>query len=778
MVKYLRVILTLIISVLTLATIFSQLEGEEFEYIWEPSKSGNKVRLPLLEPEPDFFGLEFPCNLVRSEPNWIVDSQGASALQIQLFPDKINVVLENKDFETKNFTIPRKTLSGINCVESLSFNRDRRKIEYLSNDESKSISIGKEFQFPIRSWMQWNDQIDYKSVKITIITNPGLYIANSKLKNVLNFIWVIVAISMIVISVKRIKWKNFKIYRSETASLISVLVLGVIGVPKYDDGWYLLTATALNNDNVYTNFAYPVAPPNGFLHAKLLSLFTNENPIILFTRIPGMVSAFVIWIIINRIFIPWMSSQSNHKIPVHIYWSSWLAFTTGFYITLRPEPLIALFLTVIVGLALLGSRVSLVFSNLLILTTMGLAIAVHQSGTTVLASGFALLLINNYKAILTRKVEYYGLIWGLNVFLFSIFWNTSPRKILSGLKSYNELDSVYPGSTSITSSPLNEYERILAVFKPGIIPNIQVWVILMLFFTVAWFTVYNLRNKSGNFSSLNLKLFIVITSAFLGLFLATSKWASYYGVFIASYILILSFIISKNTGNQNKILLISSFIIFYYSFGRSWKSIIFEVPMRSPYSISVEKLFTDSRSTFLIATILAITLALFALKTKVHTLTFLNIAIILAYIFNPVLDSLNSDSGWTFIRQSVEGMQNNTLVCGIADDTKMNENGYESIQDFVIKNSASATLTPGNFYYSPCLTPISTQEGRWEMPDISIGLQIYDQQRLLLNTEQVELGCNSILLENNRLPKEDFCFYRVYSSIPDLDLSKKRKYLY
>jgi hypothetical protein len=89
--KNLKVILTLIISVLTLATIFSQLEGEEFEYIWEPSKSGNKVRLPLLEPEPDFFGLEFPCNLSRLEPNWILDSQGGSALQIQLFPDKINV---------------------------------------------------------------------------------------------------------------------------------------------------------------------------------------------------------------------------------------------------------------------------------------------------------------------------------------------------------------------------------------------------------------------------------------------------------------------------------------------------------------------------------------------------------------------------------------------------------------------------------------------------------------------------------------------------------------
>ena len=86
------------------------------------------------------------------------------------------------------------------------------------------------------------------------------------------------------ISIKKVKWKTLKVYRSETASLISVLVLGVIGVPKYDDGWYLLIATALDNDNIYTNFAYPVAPPNGFIHAQLLSYFTGETPIILLTR--------------------------------------------------------------------------------------------------------------------------------------------------------------------------------------------------------------------------------------------------------------------------------------------------------------------------------------------------------------------------------------------------------------------------------------------------------------------------------------------------------------
>ena len=228
---------------------------------------------------------------------------------------------------------------------------------------------------------------------------------------------------MMLISIKNIKWKKLKICGSETASLISVLVLGVIGLPKYDDGWYLLIATALNNDNVYTNFAYPISPPNGFLHAKLLSYFTGENPVILFTRIPGMVAAFIIWVILNRFIIPWISTQTNRKIPVHIYWSSWLAFTAGFYITLRPEPLIALCLTIILSLVLLGGKVSINLLNVLIFTTMGLAISIHQSGTTVVTSGFALLLISNFQSIKNKQF------WpnlGIKYFLICYFLEQFP----------------------------------------------------------------------------------------------------------------------------------------------------------------------------------------------------------------------------------------------------------------------------------------------------------------------------------------------------------------
>ena len=776
--KNLSLILTALVSVLTIGSIFTHLEGEEFEYIWEPSKSGNKVRLPLLEAEPDFFNLEFPCDLARSEPNWILDSQGGSALQIQLFPDKINIVLENKDFKMKNFTIPREPLSGMNCSENLSFDRGSRNIEYLPINNPKNRSIGEDFQFPIKSWMQWNDEISNASVKITIKTRPDLNITNSRVKNAMNYAWLTITFLMTFISIKNIKWKTFRIQRSETVSLLSVLALGVIGVPKYDDGWYLLTATALNNDNVYTNYAYPIAPPNGFLHTKLLSFFTGENPIVLFTRIPGMISAFIIWTIINRVILPWISSQNDSKIPKHVYWSSWLAFTTGFYITLRPEPLIALCLTVIISLVILGSKVSTNLSNLLILTTMGIAIAIHQSGTTVVTSGLSLLVINNFNSIRKKQASYYGLIWGLNVFMFAIFWNNSPKKIIRGLDSYNEIDLIYPGSTSITSNPLNEYERIFSVFTPGVIPNLQVWIILMLFLVISWFTIYILLNTSEKFTKIEIKLMLVLTSAFLGLIFATSKWASYYGVFIASYVVILSFVIRKNTKFKNRIFLFFAFIIFYYSFGRSWSSTIFEVPLRTRISISVDNFLSNYASALILATISVILFALIALRNKLLSLTLFNLTLIFTFTFNPTLDALNADKGWTFVSQSIKGLLKDPMSCGLAYDTKMHDDPNLSIQEFVTLNSASATLTPGDFFYSPCLTPISTKGGRWEMPDISIGVQVYDQQRLLLNTEKVELGCNSILLENSQLVEEEFCFYKVSTTIPDLNLSKTRKYSY
>jgi hypothetical protein len=300
----------------------------------------------------------------------------------------------------------------------------------------------------------------------------------------------------------------------------------------------------------------------------------------------------------------------------------------------------------------------------------------------------------------------------------------------------------------------------------------------MLFLVITWFTIYYLLNGSSALNKIEYKLGLVLTSAFLGLLFATSKWASYYGVFIASYIIILSFIISKNNQFQNKFFLFLTFSIFYYSFGRNWNSTIFEVPVRTSISITIDKLLSDSVSTLMITTVLIIVFALIAVKTKIHTLSLLNLTLIFAFTFNPVLDSLNNDTGWTFVRQSIKGLQNDPMSCGIAHDTKMYDNDDESIQEFVTRTSASVTLTPGDFFYSPCLTPISTKDGRWEMPDISIGVQIYDQQRLLLNTELVEMGCNSIILENSQLLKGDFCFYKVSTTIPEIDLSSKRIYLY
>jgi hypothetical protein len=200
--------------------------------------------------------------------------------------------------------------------------------------------------------------------------------------------------------------------------------------------------------------------------------------------------------------------------------------------------------------------------------------------------------------------------------------------------------------------------------------------------------------------------------------------------------------------------------------------------MRTSVSILIDNILSESNSALFVATLLVTMFGLVAVKKKLFILTFFNFTFIFTFTFNPVLDSLYTDNAWTFVSQSIKGLQRAPLGCGISYDTKLYDNQNESIQEYVTKNSASATLTPGDFYYSPCLTPISTKEGRWEMPDIRIGNQIYDQQRLLLNTEQHELGCNSILLENNQLSKEEFCFYKVSSTIPELNFSVMRKYFY
>jgi hypothetical protein len=773
-----KILLTVVITTITVLTVFSKLKGEEFKYSWEPAKLGNQIRLPLLENEPDSFSLIFPCSLLRNEPNWILDAQGGSALQFQLFPEKINIVLENSNAKLKNFEFDRKAEFSDKCNEFISFERDTREITYGISSNVTKLIVGKQYRFPIRSWLQWNNQVNNYGVKVTINTRPRINTTNSENKNIINFLWIATAFIMISISIKNLNIRKIKFQRNEKISIVSLIILGFIGVPKYDDGWYLLTATAMDNDKVYTNYAYPLALPNGYLHAKVLSFLTDENPSIFLLRLPGIISALIIWILISRVFIPWFATQSSQRLPIHIFWSFWLVFSVAFFITLRPEPIIAVLLTFILSLVLINDRISNNLTNFFILSTMGLAIAIHQSGTVVVSSGTALLVINNLQLLRKKEMNWLGLIWGLNFLVFIIFWNNSPKNLISSLKIYNDIDLIYPGSVSITSNPFNEYERILSIFKYGIVPNIQTWLILLFLLTVLFYAVMSLKFGIKNLNFVEIRLVIVIHSAFLGLLFATSKWASYYGVLVSAFMVLFFLVFKQNQKTYFRIFHIFVIFIYLYSFSKDWKSTIFEIPFRSSTSIFIQNI--QSRG-FVMLTISFILLLVSYLIFKQNQFTFittLNLIFIFTYIFNPVLDSILSKKSWTFIGQSVQGVYNKSLRCGLAFDTKLTNDPNLSVQEFETYTSGSTVLTPGNFFYSPCLKPISAKLGRWEMPDIVVGSQIFDQQRLFLGTDLIELGCNPILKSINQLNRLDYCFFKVQSTIPEIGLPDKSEFLF
>jgi hypothetical protein len=375
-------------------------------------------------------------------------------------------------------------------------------------------------------------------------------------------------------------------------------------------------------------------------------------------------------------------------------------------------------------------------------------------------------------------MKWHGIIWGVNFLVFVIFWNNSPKNILESLRLYNRIDLIYPGSTSITSNPFNEHERILSIFKLGIVPNVQTWIILILMLTIFFYAINTLKNGVHTMSFMEIRLVVVILCSFLGLLFATSKWASYYGVLISSFMVLLFIVLKNNQKYRNYFFFFTVILTYFYSFSRDWNSSIFEMPYRSSTSIYIQNVKSMPFAMLAISIILILVFLYIFKLNFIRLTTTLNLVFIFTYIFNPVVDSFLSNNGWTFIEQSIKGVYSKSERCGLAHLTKLTKNQELSVQEFESNISGSTVLTPGNFFYSPCLKPISTKYGRWEMPNISVGLQIFDQQRLLLETDLNELGCDPILKLRNDLEQLDYCFYKIQSSIPEIGIPDKSEFLF
>lgn len=771
--------ITFVVVILTITNIFSPLMGEKFVYKWDPSALGNRIRLPLLETEPDKFTLSFPCSLSRGNSNWILDAQGGPALQIQLSPQKVILLAENtKTNLIRNYNFER--ILREDCVENVTFLSESRKIIYSSEEKKSEIILSKFHSFSLKSWMQWNDSVSNKEVKIQVETSPKVNIVPSQFKDTLNKLILFFGIIMILVVRPKIPKVKINIKKSEILSFFSLLTLGFIGVPKVDDGWYYLIARVLKQDSIYSNVIFPITLPNGKLPSLILTTFIGENPTILQLRIPSLICNFIIWSLFIRIIFPWLRNNFALGIPSYVFWGIWLVFSAAFLVTLRPEPYIALLITSIIAITIIDKKISQNASFFLIISFMGISISTHQSGLTSLFAGLPIIFFKIYDQIKTREFRFLGIIWGTCVSLFAVFWSSSPNLIFESINSYNKLEESFPGNVPITSNPWEEYERINHLLKYGLTNGLQIYIIVQFILIVIITSIIFLRKFNVKHLTLELKIISSCLFSILGLILVPSKWMMYYGDFVVVFMILLYFLMSHLDSLKRKsiniffILLISIPLVTATKEG--WQNMDFQLPIRSAnINFWVYELIPRYSLTFsgLAIIIMIIFYRFIDFKKLLSLFNLLLTSIILLPSF---LDSTIPHAGWTFVDQSFKGLWNEKYKCGLAADTYWKTNSEASIQIIASQNQDRVVITPSHYIFSPCLKFINMSYGKWEMPTFISGPVIMDQQRLLVETEIDLPACNSI--ENNYENSSDICFYKVKSSIPEIKPFTSVQYSY
>jgi hypothetical protein len=774
----LKLIVSLVILSLTFGVIFTPLEGKKYSYEWVPLIQGNKIRLALIEPEPDRFIFSFPCKLSRDKQNWVIDSQnGSGALQIQINSNEVLLLLENSEtLELNTFSFARAP-SG-ECSEVLFFDRSTRGVKYQSNDSFNSITLPEKFTFPIRSWLQYNPEVLSDNVKVLIETSPAISLVPGTSKSFFIIFWLLIGVLTLLPHLKSRQFPRLKTDNNEKISGLILICLGFVSIPKYDDGWYLLISKVLGLDNTYSNVMFPIVQPTGFWHAKLLSLLSGDEPIIFLLRIPSLISIFLIWILFKRAIYPWLKTNYPNEISIYAFWVIWLAYSIGFLITLRPDPLIALFLTILLSLILNFWNMSRDFTYFGLISIIGLSLSTHQSGVIVLAAGLPVLVINFIKDFKDRQFYWYGILWGLCLSLFVIFWSTSPKLILKSLNVYNKLDDIYPGDIGVISKPYEEWQRLFSIFRLDLSTSLQNFLILQLVIFALVATFFYMKRRYSSHTE-----FLILTaslSSILGLIIAPSKWAWYYGDFVTVFMILVAYVffaIKKfNVRLVFFMLYFFTSISFVFAFSKGWQSNDFDVKIRSSDLIALINKFNGNS---LILGIIFVLIFLFIFNFRDFNLKFftsLNLILIFQLISPAFIDSLIANNGWTFVRQSTIGVFDSRMRCGLAANTFLDDKKNVSIQQAIESTNGSIIISPGFFLFSPCLEFISTENGKWEMPAFVSGSPIFDQQRLLLESKLSSPFCNEI----DPLPSwlSDYCFYQVSSSLKQIEPTKSSWFQY
>ena len=307
-----------------------------------------------------------------------------------------------------------------------------------------------------------------------------------------------------------------------------LLVLAGVLVPAgFDDGWVLSTVRARETLGHFSNFftGAGAVQPQGAWWNTLQATYSNSlftDPAVLL-RIPEILCCVVAWILIRRLV-----TKTRGETDTLSLWAGAVTFTTGAIALMsgiRPEAVVSLLLVSLVVFLVAFHETHSFFYLSAAWVLVGLSIAVHQSGTALLATAAVSLPLGARVFRASKQRSLLLLILAPAVILpaAAILMPGNLTQLLDGLARF-QFNPEYHRQFY----ELNRWLEVLGTGNNGMNPARRlVPVTALAVLLAAWLSRRRL-GPQGQY------LLLVLTLPWVGLVLTASKWGWHFAVLIPS----------------------------------------------------------------------------------------------------------------------------------------------------------------------------------------------------------------------------------------------------
>ena len=504
-----------------------------------------------------------------------------------------------------------------------------------------------------------------------------------------------------------------------------LILSGLVSRTTYDDGWMLQWAQDATSGpwGPTTPFMHTPGSPvhlfQGFLYNSLLGVVSAWQETVLGMRLLTIISLFGCWLLLSRVLLPRI--LGNRVQPALWATAAFVVIYGLGWMTLRAE--IPIFLASVIFLSISVvrpySRPALAITGLI--SSAAFAVATHPLGLMMLLPLAIVLIPILRDTSITGRDKWLGLLTGGSAAVVLVFFNQSLTLFLRGIDEYED----------IPLDPFDEWGRFADLFRIGTITQRAWFLAGLVALVILWIVAVRLLLKGGRREIWHYSLFAAAVMP-LGLLFTASKWLWHYSALMAPMAIgvalaasWLSEVPRQKTLKVLTVLGISSWIglaVKDSEFDRQWTApIVFTTlvlsilavawPRGKPYGV--------------------VSRGLLAACIVLGTVT----------TWHAVELARKPTNGWSFLAQSVAGIWNDEVRCGLPAVVPIADSEYSNAVA-VVEQAGISVAVPFEFgLQSPCFKVPKRVNGLW-VPAFGASITQQPQDEAMwLNRDELAEGC-------------------------------------